>query len=480
MNRKSLPMILGALIVIAVLCMLPKYTYNDPDTFWHIELGQYMLQHGTVLHHAIHTYSGNNLPYVPHEFGFQLIIALLYSALGWPGIYLLTAACLFMLIWGLYRLCQVSRKEMGLGEPPAFLIVLILVITVCVYYYYFASRPQIISSGMIVWFFVFLREYRLQNKLKYAILLILFSLALANIHAGVWPVIAVFTGMAFIEDVTDKNMKRNRLLVFVAVYAVGLLNVGGWRSILYVLTVTQHHFNLLIDEWNAIQFTSLENLPRLLALMFFATILPYSLHKKMFRFLVMLGVLYLGVSSYKQNLFMWLFIPYFAATAIEAAPWLESIKLRFNLRHLLACVAIGLLLQSSINFIFPTQVSSKLYPVEEMSYILDRGPDGIRPKVMAPYGSSGYITYRGGDVLADGRQDPYITDASRGAYGWTAFERSMYGFSERLPEIVRSDRPDYVIARSNVSELLYADWVTRYGEPLFKGPFGSVFLISRQ
>ena len=56
-----------------------------------------------------------------------------------------------------------------------------------------------ISAFLIVWFFVYLREFRMQPQFKFSVLMIVISMAIANIHAGVWPVIAVFTGMAFIE-----------------------------------------------------------------------------------------------------------------------------------------------------------------------------------------------------------------------------------------------------------------------------------------
>lgn len=481
MIKKSLvPLLICALTAVAVLLMLPKYSYNDPDTFWHIELGRYMIDHATVLHHAIHTYAGDHLPYIPHEFGFQLMIAPLFEAFGWPGIYLLTASSILLLMTGLYKLALVSRKEEGLGQPPALFLAIFLLIAVSVYYYYFTSRPQMVSAGIIVWFFAILRLYRLSNSRRDAAILIVLSFLLANIHAGVWPVIAVFAGMAVIEAIAEKRLSGKRIAVFAAVFAVGLLNVGGWKSILFILTVTHRNFNLLINEWNPIRFSSLEDLPRLLALLFFAAILPFSLHKRLFRYLVMLGVLYLGVSNYKQNLFLWLFLPYFAATAVERIPMFNVVKCRIRQRHLIAGLAIGLLLQTAIVFRYPTEVDASSYPVEEMSYILDQAPAGTRPKVMAPYGASGYVMFRGGDVLCDGRQDPFITTASVGAYGWTAFERSMYGFSERLPEIVRSDHPDYVIAKNGVSEILYADWVKRYGAPRFKGKFGSVFLIPPQ
>ena len=73
------------------------------------------------------------------------------------------------------------------------------------------------------------------------------------------------------------------------------------------------------------------------------------------------------------------------------------------------------------------------------------------------------------------RQDPFITDESTGALGWTAFERSMYGFSEYLPDIVDYDHPDYVIVQSNTSGKFYQEWIKEFGQPVYKGSYGSVF-----
>ena len=229
-TKKSFPFIYAALTLIVIVSMFPKYSYNDPDTFWHIELGKYMIQHGTVLHHAIHTFYNDQLPYVPHEFGFQIIIALLYMAFGWPGIYLLTAVCLVLLLWGLYRLTQVSRKEIGLEEQNSVLFLFVLAVICCIYYYYFTSRPQMISSVLIVWFFVYLREYRMQFKVKSVVLMVIISMAVANIHAGVWPVIAVFTGMSIIEALVEKNLTRRNFITFILIYIAGLLNVGGLKA----------------------------------------------------------------------------------------------------------------------------------------------------------------------------------------------------------------------------------------------------------
>lgn len=469
--------IYGVLIIGTIMLMFPKYSYNDPDTFWHIEVGRYMINHGQVLHHAIHTFYGDKLPYVPHEFGFQILVAPLFTAFGWPGVYILTAICLFFLVLGLFRLGKVSRKELGLPEEHSLLLPFVMLISCWIYYNYFKGRPQMISSVMIVWFFVYLREYQLTAKGKYATAMIVLSFAIANFHAGVWLVIAVFTGMALFESFINKTVNLRKTIVFVLVWLIGILNPGGLKSLLFILTVTKKNFNLLINEWQPIQYNSLENLPILLLLLFFACTLPFSLQRKPFRFFLMLGILYLGVSNFKQNLFMWLLIPYFAAVFFDVIPSAYFRKPGVLIRQstLRLCLTVGLLLNVAFIFMVPPVIDAENYPVDEMNYVLQHTPEGARPKVLARYGSSGYVMFRGGDVLCDGRQDPFVTNASLGVLGWTAFERSMYGFSEYLPEIVEYDHPDFVIVDYGTSHKLFSVWLDKFGQPVYKGQYGSVF-----
>lgn len=474
--KQSLPILYLVLTVFVIVMMFPSNSYNDPDTFWHIELGNYMLAHHTVLHHAIHTFYNDKLPYVPHEFGFQLIIAALYDLFGWSGTYLLTAFCLFVLMLGLYRLTRLSRKELGLSEHHFLLFLVVLLVSVCVYYYYFTSRPQMISSFLIVWFFVCLREFVLNQKKGYAIALIMISIGIANIHAGVWPVIAVFTGMAIVEAFIERSLDRRKLLTFISIIVAGFLNVGGYKSIFYIFTVTKNHFNLMINEWQPIQFASPTE-PRTLLLLAFVMLLPFCIHRKPFRLMLMLGIVFLGVSSYKQNLFMWLFFPYFAGTVADLIPYNRVVNIPYKRYLFVLGITIGLISHIVLLFITPPTVDTKKYPVEEMNYVLEHTPSGVRPKVLAPYGSSGYVMSHGADVLCDGRQDPFVTDETKGVFNYTAFERSMKGFSEILPDIVAYDKPDYVVVRTNTSSRMFQGWVAAFGAPVFKGAYGSVFEI---
>jgi len=479
MKSSKLQIVYGIVVIAAVLLMLPKYAFNDPDTFWHIELGSYMLEHKQVLHHAIHTFYEDKLPYIPHEFGFQIVLALFYQAFGWPGAYLLTALSLLLLIPGLLRLARVSRKELGMEEDHPLLLLFVLLIAVWIYYGYFKIRPQMISAGLIVWFVVYLREFQWRVGWKPAAALIGLSLLVANVHTGVWLVIAVFTGMALLESLLNRELNKPRIFAFLGVWLVGLLNPGGFRSLFFILTVTKNDFNMLINEWHPIPFNKLDSLPIMLLLLFFVLTLPYAVRGKPFRFFLAAGILYLGVANFKQNLFMWLLIPYFAATALDAVPRLREWRSRLRMSAVLICLMAGLAVNSAYVFVKTPPVDAKDYPVDEMNYIMALTPEGHRPKVLSTYGTSGYVMFRGGNILTDGRQDPFITADSKGTLGWTAFERSMHGFSVYLPEIVSYDKPDYVIVRRDTSWKLYNGWVEAFGEPSFKGTYGSVFVMAK-
>ncbi|QHW33644.1 hypothetical protein GZH47_24480 [Paenibacillus rhizovicinus] len=477
--KKALPLLYLLLAAIVVIAMIPKETYNDPDTFWHIELGNYMMDHHVVLHHAIHTFYNDKLSYIPHEFGFQLIVAALYDAFGWPGTYLLTAICLFLLLLGLYRLAMVSRKELGLDEHHFLLFLLVLIVGAFVYYNYFKIRPQMISSFLIVWFFIYLREFNLRPIKRYACAMIAISIGIANIHAGVWLVIAVFTAMGAAEALIERRLTRMKAATFLAVIAAGFLNVGGPANLLYIFTVTKNHFNMMINEWQPVYFANPVD-PRTLLLLAFAMLLPFCMHRKPFRMMLMLGILYLGVSSYKQNLFMWLFMPYFAGTAAELLPYHRIFRIPYRKRWMMLGLAAGLAVNTIWIFASPPEVNAKQYPVDEMNYVNAHGSAGTRPRVIAPYGASGYVMSHGADVLCDGRQDPFVTSASKGVFGYTAFERSMKGFSDILPDIVAYDKPDYVIVNTNSSSRLFRGWAASFGEPVYQGRYGSVFRIKRQ
>jgi hypothetical protein len=485
--RKTINLLLPPSAALFPFVMMnPTTTQNDPDTFFHIEMGRAMLQKGSVIHEAIHTFAGNHLPYVSHEAGFQLVAAALYQAWGWRGLHVLTVFCLGLLIWGFYRLVAVSRKEMGLTPMQPFFVLFIPVIALYIYFAYFKIRPQMLSAPLIVWFVVWLREFQLSPNWKKAFGLAFLSFVLANVHAGVWPVIAVFYGIVLLESVLEKKLTRFHFYTLALIGIGALLNTGGIQTLLYFHTVGKSGFSDMISEWQPINFA--KEKPFFITLLLFFWSGTHSAKKSVFRAFFFIAVLYLGVTNYKEHLYLMLFVLYFLAISIESVPWLQTYaKMNWLIKpkFLTALYGIGLLMNLVMGWMIPYHPQKAFFPVEEMNFILSHHPEG-RPKVLASYVTSGYVMFRGGDILADGRFDPFVTEQTKGLHHWTAFEQSLYAFeSNEVIPVVQQDHPDYLIMpkTSNPSweleDIALSDVHRVLGQPQFVGSYGEVYEITK-
>ncbi|MDQ0902271.1 MULTISPECIES: hypothetical protein [unclassified Paenibacillus] len=476
----------AAIFMFIFIFMDVHSSRNDPDTFWHIEVGKEMITQGKVIDKAIHTFAGENLSYVPHEVGFQWIVGGLYSLWEWNGVHIFTLLSVFILTVGLYRLMEISRQEMGLPKMHPFLVYVVLpLFAFYIYIAYFKIRPQIISAGLVVWFAVWLRRFAMDASVKKAGMLGILSLILANVHTGVWAVIAVFFMMQVFERIWEKKLNRYDLIALIFIVIGGIANFGGLQSLTYFLTLGESPFTQMIDEWKPIPFSS--NYISFITLIVFVLSGVYSIKGRPFRLMLFIGILYLGLASYKQFLFLVLFLPYFLAVIIDPYKWLrvfKSLEPYIRLKIVLPLIVLGLLLNFSTVLLTPYKQPVTKYPVEEMTYILHKNNTIDRPKVLSDYGSSGYVMFRGGDVLADGRFDPFILEATKGVHQWTAFERSLNGLrSGYIMDIIHSDRPDFLIlptADSNklvnsLSEVELDEVKKQLHEPDFTGSFGQVW-----
>src|ERR1051325_8040760 len=86
----SLP-ILFALLVYANVTPLPLHTLEDPDTYWHIVLGRWIIDHAAVPRHDLFSFTMQGAPFVPFEWLAEVAIAAIHDHLGWAGLAAATA-----------------------------------------------------------------------------------------------------------------------------------------------------------------------------------------------------------------------------------------------------------------------------------------------------------------------------------------------------------------------------------------------------
>src|SRR5215469_2141541 len=88
----SLPLIF-ALVVYAQIVAQPGAVLHDPDTYWHIAIGRWIIAHRAVPDHDVFSFSMPGAPFSPPEWLAEVFMAWLYEHSGWAGLVVLTALC---------------------------------------------------------------------------------------------------------------------------------------------------------------------------------------------------------------------------------------------------------------------------------------------------------------------------------------------------------------------------------------------------
>ena len=100
-------LILVALYTIpAIVVMRPV---DDPDLWWHLRTGQWIVAHGTVPVTDPFSSFGHDKPWIAYSWLFEVITYGLYQRLGLPGILLFRVALVFAVAVAIHRF--VARRE---------------------------------------------------------------------------------------------------------------------------------------------------------------------------------------------------------------------------------------------------------------------------------------------------------------------------------------------------------------------------------
>lgn len=135
--RNSAPLGIAA-ATYALAVGLPA---GDPDTYWHIASGRWMLDHRSLLREDIFTSTIRGQPYSVGEWLGQVVIALAYQAASWQGIVVLRA---LLVACAAFFLTRASRR-LGAPWPAAILVVLF---ALALSKQAWGDRPQLFSIAL--------------------------------------------------------------------------------------------------------------------------------------------------------------------------------------------------------------------------------------------------------------------------------------------------------------------------------------------
>jgi hypothetical protein len=148
---------------------------GDPDTYWHIAVGRWIIAHRAVMHHDVFSFSMPGAPFTPPEWLAEVLIAWIYDHFGWTGLAASTAfsaaAAAAMLLRVLLRMLIPVHAVIATMLAAALAVPHLL------------ARPHIFALPILVAWTAALVRARSENRapsLWLAALIILW----ANIHSS--------------------------------------------------------------------------------------------------------------------------------------------------------------------------------------------------------------------------------------------------------------------------------------------------------
>jgi hypothetical protein len=254
--RRTTP---GQLLVVAafvvILCVLVRRG-GDPDIFWHLVTGQWMVDHHRIVSQDLFTFTVAGKQWIDPEYTTEIIVALVNKLGGLTLVSLAFGAVSFtgfLLIWRRVRL-----------EPSNMVIAAIVIgIAALGGAAVWGPRPQMITFTLTCLEVLWLDRY-LRGTSRTIYWLPLVMIAWANLHGGFLFGLVPVGVAAFVEAVhwvrgvdgdVHKRRTRNLVLVFVACVVAAVINPNGIHLYTYVIqpqfSAVQQNF---IAEWQSPNF----------------------------------------------------------------------------------------------------------------------------------------------------------------------------------------------------------------------------------
>ncbi|HIA04430.1 MAG TPA: hypothetical protein EYN66_21475, partial [Myxococcales bacterium] len=230
----------------------------DIDIFWHLSAGQWMWEHQSI---ATTDFMGidPNRPWISFQWGYQVLVYLLYETGGYPLLRVLHAALMLLSFALLFRSYHRELKN----KWSAFAL---LAFTVLLFQDRINVRPHIFNLlGLAIVLPALLGAWRNASRLKLAGWVLCFGVW-ANLHAGgcflMLIVLAAIpageTGKAIFQG--KASLWKKAWLFYGACLLVCILSPNFVRGILHAMTLVENTGHT-IGEWNApiAYLTELEN-----------------------------------------------------------------------------------------------------------------------------------------------------------------------------------------------------------------------------
>jgi len=248
-----LALVVGLLAFLAAAAWFP---IRNPDIWFHLAAGRWMLEHGEVIRADPFSFTAAGAPWIAHEWGFEVAAAFLHRLGGENLLLGVKVVLVLLLVPTLLAACRFAGADLLVSG--ALLAVWTLMSAVYLY-----ARPQVVTYLLLAALMALLLRWKSHGGRSLWILPPLF-LVWANLHAGFLGgllVLAIFVageGLLSWRPLLRREPSHSagrgevpRLAgVAAACVAATLVNPFGWRLYLLPGKITgSAYMQSAVTEW---------------------------------------------------------------------------------------------------------------------------------------------------------------------------------------------------------------------------------------
>jgi hypothetical protein len=388
--------------VYALLLINGSILLNDSDTYWHIAVGKWILEHNALPHADIYSFTKTGEPWISSSWLAQVLYAGSYELAGWAGPVILSVACVAVTF-------AMLASMLGRRIPSTWAILISLAALVLSVTHLFA-RPHLLALPvMVIWAYGLMSASE-RHQAPSLSLLPLMALW-ANLHGGFVFGLVLVAGIAFDAWWNAPAPQRMSLAARWIVFGFGAIAACcvtpyGWGSILASRKILDLGELLhLIYEWMPADFSRFGPFEAcVLALTGGALYCGVRLSPP--RIALVLGLLHMALSHVRNIEVFALLLPLVVLTPLASQFMLRPARFaRMDFPVVSVMALLGIVGASTWAFAANTRFSPPA--IQSPAAAVDALKERNSKRVLNDLPFGGYLISRGVPVFIDGRAELY-------------------------------------------------------------------------
>jgi len=417
---------------------IPASGFDDPDFFWHIRYGQWILEHGQLPTEDIFSWSRTGEPYLLTQWGGEILMALAYNSMGLSGTNLLSVA-----LAGIFIGFSYLSARRYVHPAVAMTLVGLCAITILLV----PMRPQMFSFALLAvaaWMCLSWFDTRnFKYLLPYPFLIALWVNLHGGFIVGLGLLALIVIGLTLesmsgcSDEIDSTPWITDRLttcpawqtpflafvgwpaavpyLVLCASILAAMINPYGFEAINNVFHIAGLKSSARISEWQPVMLTSkVGGFYLLMAIPYLAAILLSEKRPRLTYALIGAAFLVFGYLANRQVMMCAAVTPPILAEIIGKTPNYKAMLPSFRNPRMHVLVLVGILSLGVFRVVHTDQfeearlaANTSRYPVAATAYILE---NKLGEKVMSDTIEASWLIRHGLPVFIDGRMDFYGDD----------------------------------------------------------------------